>query len=116
MVGPQGARPRVLQALPSRHISDGLPVDYYATEEGDEITAVLTVNPFTNRCDEISTLFVDLEHRRKGLAQSLISAATRDILVQGRQPCYSGGDREVLDQMLTGVGYSLVSRDWHHYF
>ena len=94
----------------------GLPVDYYAICKGAEITGILTVNPFTNRCDEISTLFVDPQHRRQGLASSLLSAATRDILARGKLPAYSAGGNPVkradLFGLLTGLGYYLVSVPW----
>ena len=45
----------------------GLPVDYYAALEGGEITGVISVNPMTRTIDEISMLFVEPGHRRKGI-------------------------------------------------
>ncbi len=95
----------------------GLSVDYYVTQKEGEITGFLTVNPFTNRCDEIAVLFVDPPHRRKGLAHSLLSVATKDILKRGRQPGYmsAGGihDRPDLFHMLIKLGYHLVSTPWN---
>ena len=97
----------------------GLPIEYYVTQEGEDITGVLTVNPYTDRCDNISVLFVDPEHRREGLAHSLLSAATRSIFARGRQPAYDAagppGERPDLFRMLTGLGYSFVSPSWYWY-
>lgn len=97
----------------------GLPIDYYVTQEAENITGVLTVNPYTDRCDEISTLFVDPKHRRKGLAHSLLSAATRAIFARGRQPTYAAAgpprERPDLFRMLTDLGYSFVSPSWYWY-
>jgi GNAT superfamily N-acetyltransferase len=92
----------------------GLPVNYYVTKDGEDITGVLAVNSFTDRCDEISTLFVDPAHRRKGLAHSLLSVATREVFARGKQPAYSAaGNREELGWMLEGIGYSLVCSSWY---
>jgi GNAT superfamily N-acetyltransferase len=91
----------------------GLPVECHVTEADDEITGILTVNPITARCDEISMLFVDPAWRRRGLAQSLLSAATRDVLARGRVPAYSAsGDRAEIAGMLAQVGYYRVARSW----
>ena len=94
----------------------GLPVDYYVTCEAQEITGVLTVNPFTRLCDEIATLFVDPAHRRKGFATALVCAATKDIFERGRQPAYSASgspaERPDLFALLTRIGYYLVSVPW----
>ena len=94
----------------------GLPVSYYVTLEGDEITGFLTVNRFTRLSDEIASLFVPPAHRRRGLASSLLSVATQDILAAGRLPAYhaggSPGDARDVFGMLTGIGYYLVSVTW----
>jgi len=94
----------------------GLPVSYYVTLEGDEITGFLTVNCLTGACDEIASLFVPPARRRRGYASSLLSVATQDILAAGRLPAYhaggSPGEAPDLFGMLTGVGYHLVSVTW----
>jgi len=94
----------------------GLPVSYYVTLEGDEITGFLTVSRFTGSSDEIASLFVPPAHRRRGLASSLLSVATQDILVAGRLPAYHAGgtpgEAPDLFGMLTGIGYYLVSVLW----
>jgi GNAT superfamily N-acetyltransferase len=93
----------------------GLPVDYYAAIVDDGIAGFVSVNPMTRECDEISALFVDPAHRRKGIAHSLLTAATKDILSRGRQPGYFAGSAgDDLDRMLKGLGYHLVSEVWWH--
>jgi GNAT superfamily N-acetyltransferase len=96
----------------------GLPFDYYVTEDGGEITGVVTLlNLLTDRCDEISVLWVAPEHRRKGLAHSLLSGATQDVLARRRQPGYfAGGNPDHLGPMLTGLGYHLNSTFWEWRF
>ena len=91
----------------------GLPVDCYVTREGEDITGVLTVNAFTAQVDEISAVFVGPNHRRKGLAHSLLSAATKDVFARGRQPAYAANSsQQELDRMLKGIGFHLVSHSW----
>ena len=82
--------------------------------KGDEITGILTtINNFTDKCSEISAVFVDPEHRRKGYASSLLSIATKDILNNGKTPTYfAGGYPAHLIKMLEGAGYFLNSYFW----
>jgi GNAT superfamily N-acetyltransferase len=88
----------------------GLPVSIYVTENDDTITGVLTSYPLTEFCDEISMMYVDLEHRRRGNAHSLLSEATHDIHNRGRLPGYSAmGDRAELRRMLTTVGFVFIA-------
>jgi GNAT superfamily N-acetyltransferase len=91
----------------------GLPVAYYVTMQDDEITGFLSVNRFTETCDEIASLFVPPEFRRRGLAASLLSAATRDILAAGHRPGYHAGgspvERPDLFGLLTKLGFYLVA-------
>jgi hypothetical protein len=88
----------------------GLPVNVYITENDDAITGVLTTWPLTDFCDEIAMMFVDLEHRRRGNAHSLLSEATHDIHNRGRLPGYSAiGDRTELRRMLTAVGFVFIA-------
>lgn len=97
-------------------LSRGLPVDYYATIQDGEITGVASVNPMTRTVDEISMLFVDPRHRRKGFATSLMMAVTQDILSRGHVPAYcaagSPQQRPDLHAMLLGLGYRLVVCPW----
>lgn len=94
----------------------GLPVKYYVTIDDNEISGFLTVNRFTTMSDEIPAVFVPPENRRNGLAASLLSAATKDILAQGRLPGYhaagSPSERPDLFHMLAEMGYFLVSVPW----
>jgi len=96
----------------------GLPVNYYAAIEDGEMVGFLSVNPQTDVCDEISALFVEPAHRRKGIAHSLLSVATEAIFYRGRVPgYYAGGAPGRLDKMLKGIGYHLNSDVWscHHW-
>lgn len=92
----------------------GLPVDNYAIAEGGEITGIATVNPMTERCDEVSAVFVSPAHRGKGLATSLLSLATRDILERGNRPAYSAaGNAEEIVGLVEKVGYLFVAYWWY---
>ncbi|MBN1400454.1 MAG: GNAT family N-acetyltransferase [Anaerolineae bacterium] len=94
-------------------MAQGLPVDVYVTEWEGEITGVLTVRPLTRMCDEVSMMFVDQEHRRRGNAHSLLSEATHDIFGRGRMPGYSAqGNRTELVQMLSALGYVFITYRW----
>ncbi len=94
----------------------GLPVDYYATLDGGEITGVVSVNPMTRTIDEVSMVFVEPSQRRRGFGHSLVAAATRDILSRGHEPGYCAGgnpqQRPDLHAMLTALGYWLVACPW----
>jgi len=92
----------------------GLPVDCYATVEHGEITGIASVNPMAEPCDEVSMVFVSPVHRGKGLATSLLSRATRDILERGKQPAYSAaGNAEEIAGLVKKVGYSFVAYWWY---
>ena len=95
----------------------GLPVECYITEKAGKITGLLTTNPVTEACDEISTLYVYPSYRRKGLAHSLLSIATQEIIALDRQPAYfAGGNPPRLGAMLTALGYSFGSYFWEWRF
>ncbi len=91
----------------------GLPVRYFVTLEDGEITGMASVNPMTRSIDEISALFVDPVHRRKGLARTLISAAVESIHARGRTVAYHAAgnpqDRPDLYKLLTSLGFELVT-------
>lgn len=92
----------------------GLPVDYYATIESGDITGMVSVNPMTDRCDEVSAVFVSPAHRGRGLATSLLSMATRDILERGKRAAYSAaGNSEDVVGLVRKVGYSFIAFWWY---
>lgn len=96
---------------------NGIPVDGYAVRVGPDIAGIVTTFILTDSCDEISRLYVAREYRGRGIGRSLLSAATREILMKGRQPSFAvGGDPNILDRLLCGLGYRVFSRFWHWRF
>ncbi len=95
----------------------GLPVNYYAAIEGEKIIGFLSTNPQTDKCDEISALYVEPGYRQKGFGHSLLSTATKDILAKDKQPGYwaGGGHPDdnphfaMLFHMLIKIGYYFIS-------
>ena len=93
---------------------EGFAVDCYATFSKGNISGVLSVSPFTDKCDEILMAFVSPAYRREGQASSLLSVATRDILNRGRQPTYSAASNRVdIVSFLNKQGYQFISYDWY---
>ncbi len=94
-------------------MSMGLPVQYLATLEDGKMTGMASVNPMTRSIEEISALYVDPVHRRKGLARTLICAAVNYIHGQGRIAAYHAAgnpqDRPDLYRLLTSLGFELVT-------
>jgi hypothetical protein len=94
-------------------MAKGLPVTLYVTDYEDEITGMLIVRPLTAQCDEVWTMFVDQEHRRRGNAHSMLSEAAYEILGRGRLPGYSAPvDRDDLVDMLRALGFLQIARRW----
>ncbi len=91
----------------------GLPVQYFAALEQGEMTGMASVNPMTRSIDEVSALYVDPVHRRKGLARTLVSAAAKHIQGEGRIAAYHAAgnpqDRPDLYRLLTSLGFEFVT-------
>jgi len=98
-------------------VTVGLPVDCYAVLQEGEITGAATVNAFTRDCDEISALYVEPQHRRKGVASSLLAAASKETFARGKLPAYfAGGNPPSLQRLLAGLGFSQNSYFWEWRF
>lgn len=98
-------------------LCEGVPMDCYGVRMDGDIVGALTVQPMTNLSDELSRVYVAREYRGQGIAQSLISHATRDILDRGRQPaCAGGGALGISVHVLKKLGYNVVCRFWHRRF
>ena len=94
-------------------MAKGLPVDVYVTEYEDEIAGLLSVRPPTFECDQVSMMFVDQEHRRRGNVHSMLSEAAHDIHGRGRLPGDSAiGNRDDLVGMLRALGFLLITYRW----
>lgn len=92
----------------------GLPGTCFVARYNGAIVGMVTLHPQTAKCDEISRLYVAPAHRCRGYGQALLSAASRHILNRGLiSTCGVGGDTEILDRVLTGVGYRIACRFWH---
>ncbi len=95
-------------------MNQGLPVKVYGVYKDGSIVGLCSVFQMTAACDEVSRLYVPKEFRGRGYGKSLLSAATKDILAQNRQPGFAvGGDLEVLGRLLGSLGYSIACRFWH---
>ena len=92
----------------------GLPVTCYATLDGDRITGMVSVNPFTDQSDEVSVLFVEPAYRRRACASSLLSVAVEDVFAHGRTLAYcAGGNEAGIVAMLMKLGFAFRAFDWH---
>jgi len=74
-------------------------------------TGVCCVNAKTRHVSEIQSVYVLTEARRRGVGQSLVSAATEAVLAQGRIPTYCTRDTNLGSQALVcALGFEEYQR------
>ncbi len=92
----------------------GYPVLCYAAFAEDEIVGLLTTNPFSDFCVEISRLHVLSDYRKQGIARSLISAFTQETLDSGCKPVLAiSGEFKRMERLVAPLGYEVASPFWH---
>lgn len=86
----------------------GLPVTCYSAFEGGDIVGFCSASPICRGVTEISWLFVEEQHRRRGLASGMLTAQAEEAFARGDMVGYYAGWETTspwLDGMLRKRGF-----------
>lgn len=88
-----------------------IPVYCYAAYINEHIVGIVSIQPMTTFCDELSELYVAPDFRRRGVGYSLLSTAIRDTLERGK--ILGAASNTETGPQFRHLGFRVVSRFWH---